>query len=215
MVLESLAVLLLSQAPAHLIDPAPETFTQCEALNAPTSDLGGGVAECDGRYYLDGRLAGDGSEQGLAAAKALAAKVRSGRFRSTEGYGNARWGMSSREVRHLYPKARAERDGLIVKEMFEGRPATTHFQFVQGRLVAVRVELATAPAVGQTGDAYQAIKSKLERTYGETASDSWQTAKSRIELSVTNDAHAVGLRLEFESRELAFLAQPATASAGE
>ena len=203
MLLESLAVLLLSQAPAHLIDPAPETFAQCEALNAPSRELGNGVSQCDGRYYLDGALAGDGSEQGLSGA--LQAKLRAKSFRSSEGYGNARWGMSIREVRHLYPKARAANDGLTVNEKFEGRPATTRFVFAQGRLVAVRVQLATAEKPGETGDAYQALEDKLSQTYGETASDAWQTAKSRIELSVMNDAHGVGLRLDFESRELAFL----------
>ena len=198
-------VVLLAQSPAHLIDRPPTRLEQCVALNVPTQKVDAHVQRCDGRYYFDGELAGIGTEADLKRWQEERAAIAKGTFRSDEGFGKAKWGMSEAEVKRAYPKARATKGGLELREAVDGLAATVRFVFVEKKLASASVQFDPKPHGSGVADAMDAVKQKLVEKLGPSAQGHWDTPSTRIDLSFANQGEAVAVRVDYESRELSFL----------
>jgi hypothetical protein len=198
--------LLLAQAP-HLVQHPPTRLDQCEELKVPTHALDEHVAQCDGRYYLDGELAGVGSKADLDRWLKQRAQIANRTFHSGEGFGKVKWGASPEEVRRAYPKAKGK-GALEVREAVDGLPATVRFVFVDSQLAAVRVQFAAHPSGTGSGEAMDEVKKKLEKSLGPSEDGKWDTPATRIDLSFANVGEAVAVRVDYESRELTFLSAP-------
>jgi hypothetical protein len=197
--------LLLAHAP---MNAPPTRIDQC-AANAPVEQLDAHVQRCGGRLYLDGELAGTGTEADLKRWQDQRAQIAKGTFRSAEGFGKVKWGASEAEVKRAYPKVKAGKSGLELREEVDGLAATVRFAFLEKKLSAVQVQFDPKPQGAGVATAMDDVKKKLVEKLGPSEQGHWDTPATRIDLSFANQGEAVAVRVDYESRELSFLGKPA------
>jgi len=146
------------------------------------------------------------------------------------GFGRTRWGMGAEEVKRLYPDAQTSGDArLISRESVAGHPASTAFDFLDGKLRAVTV-VFTDPSAGEGPvSTFSDVKGQLADKYGNPETDDmrwaqgeasggqeptravaqghlsflsrWQTAQMQIALELRGSNAKPQLELRYESRD--------------
>jgi hypothetical protein len=196
---------LLAQSPGHAVQPPPTQLEQCIELNGNHQALDEHVSQCDGRYYLDGELTGVGTKDDLQRWQSQRSEIAKHRFHSGEGFGKVKWGSSANEVKRAYPKAKGGKGTLELREDVDGLPATVRFVFVDSQLAEAQVQFDPPKGSKDVSDTMDEVKGKLETKLGPSQDGKWETPASRIDLTFSNAGEAVAVRVDYQSRELAFL----------
>ncbi|MFB1481248.1 hypothetical protein [Corallococcus sp. RDP092CA] len=90
-------------------------------------------------------------------------------YRSSEGFQDARWGMSVEEVRGLFPDGKMlNENAMRWKSTIADLPAVVTFGFLKGRLVAVDVFF---PEAGNVRNSHLLIRRLLNRKFGTPVRD--------------------------------------------
>jgi hypothetical protein len=109
------------------------------------------LSGCAGDRALDRRDALRAHEEGLDA------------YRSAEGFGTVRWGMTQDEVRALLPDAVEVEPGLLVRnESVEGRPGQVAYVFEQGHLSRAVARLRP----NDVTDGFDDLRDRLRKHFG-------------------------------------------------
>lgn len=89
-------------------------------------------------------------------------------FRSSDGYGKTRWGMTRREVRQLVSGTKNDGEGLVVAIEIDGKRAVVGYAFVEDKLVNVMIVFNEMHIGAQqyAADFYR-IKQLLTAKYGD------------------------------------------------
>ena len=166
----------------------------------------------------------------------LANRVLTGEL-STEGYRNAKWGMTGEQVRGVFPQAFRREDGnYLVRGDVAGAPAQTTLIFTEGRFTAVAVvfSIEGEDNKAKSSRQYGRLRGLLIKKYGApsesgpsqattggatestgTAASSagptrrttWEAPKTEIELFTTTGIFEIDVTIRYESKELANLAK--------
>ncbi len=90
-------------------------------------------------------------------------------YRSSEGFQDARWGMSVEEVRELFPDGKMlNENAMRWKGTIADLPAVVKFGFLKGRFVAVDVFF---PDAGNVRNSHLLIRRLLNRKFGTPVRD--------------------------------------------
>ncbi len=151
--------------------------------------------------------------------------------KSSEGYGETRWGMSTQEVTELVSGAKADKDEdlLSVARQVADLPAVVHFGFVQGRLASVEVEFHKARfgRLESLVEEYNRLKDLLSEKYDSPRLDetdlkarggaagwkksgsqielttTWETDKTEIVLNCQGNVRDSRIKIAYDSKEMA------------
>jgi hypothetical protein len=153
-------------------------------------------------------------------------------FRSTEGHGETRWGMTKADVLAVVPDAKEVRGALTADGTVAGKSATTLYLFADDRLTLAGVffNLKYVNRNNYIND-YRELQSLLSKKYGPPRKDEtlwsqdlyrktpqewgmaiaaghlvlvsvWETEKTKIELGCTGENFKITLRIRYASKEL-------------
>jgi len=153
--------------------------------------------------------------------------------KSSEGYGETRWGMSTQEVTELISGAKGGKDEdlLSFAKQVADLPAVVHLGFVQGRLASVEVEFHKARfgRLESLVEEYNRIKDLLSEKYDSPRLDetdlkargnavgrkksgsgsrielttTWETDKTEIVLNCQGDVRNARMKIAYDSKEMA------------
>jgi hypothetical protein len=140
-------------------------------------------------------------------------------FRSTEGYRDARWGMTMEEVKKVAPDAQASwrfpTSLVVFNDRVAGKPARVVFRFAEDRLIIVMVQfMETHPdSKSKYVNDYDEIEKVLTTKYGEPEKKvddwsghlikfiAWSTDKTDVQLACRGDDRELGVTIRYASRE--------------
>lgn len=153
-------------------------------------------------------------------------------LKSDEGYLNTRWGMSRKQVKALFPKARAQGESLATTTEIAGKSALLVFVFTADKLARVAVVFTERYVnTNQYVFDYEAMGELLTRKYGAPKEDeqrwlgelfrddperigtavasgqhrrwtTWETPGTEIEASLSGERFEVTHKILYSSRAL-------------
>jgi len=140
--------------PFHWEDPEGDVARRCAVTFAAASEA------CKGPASLE-----QAKRRVSAASTPLRQQLRA--FRSSEGFGATRWGMTRGEVQRVVRNLTLQGEGLAKRDRIAGRDAQVEYGFVQERLTVVVVTFRQQLRGSQAYfDDFESIVGILTEKYG-------------------------------------------------
>lgn len=141
------------------------------------------------------------------ARVALEAKARGAfrRFRSRDGFGALRWGMSESDIRARVPGAYPNRGGLASQGEQYGRAAELSYALLSDRLIRIDISIP-ATSLETAFALFESILRSSDKQLGHpfVVGDhvTWIVGQTRLEVSIVNDSEKHGVHIARHSLEL-------------
>jgi hypothetical protein len=220
-----------------------ETFQRIAAassleMRVAQVDTRVGPLALDGLRDLASRIP-PGSSASVVSAPAQRNEPTAG---ASEGFQSTKWGMSTVDVRKLYPKATVQKEDLFVVTEIASHEAGVTFKFANDKLAEVRVAFHLSYASKNDFlTEYDRLKDLLTKKYGAPAKDredwlnslyknkpkeygtavaagiltkvaEWETEKSEISLQCKRDDGQIAILARYACKEPRDLAKKADAA---